>query len=120
MNSLPTKIAAYLHIAASLFVIGIFSLLWYAATGLASLFEGSFVPDLVAMFGKPIAIFAIVFGLMEMAAAIAVLQNQSWGRRALFVVSVAQIWIFPIGTALSIFTFWAMWNAEQVKVTAAT
>jgi len=120
MNSLTTKIAAYLHIAASLFVIGIFSSLWYAAANLASLFEGSFVPGLIAMVGKPIAIFAIVFGLIEMTASIGVLRNQSWGRRALFVVSVAQIWIFPIGTALSIFTFWALWNAEQGKVTVVT
>ena len=117
MNSQPPKIAAYLHIVASLFVIGVFSMLWYAAAGLASLFEGSFVPELIAMIGKPIAIFAICFGAMEMAASIAVLRNQSWGRRALFIVSIAQIWIFPIGTALSIFTFWAMWKAEQIEVT---
>jgi hypothetical protein len=118
MNFQPPKIAAYLHIVASLFVIGIFGLLWYAAAGLASVFEGSFVPGLVAMFGKPIAIFAISFGVLEMTASIAVLRYKSWGRYTLLVVSVAQIWIFPIGTALSIFTFWALWNAEQDKVTA--
>ena len=114
------KIVASLHIVASLFVLGIFSLLWYAAAGLASGFEGSFVPGLVAMFGKPIAVFAISFGLLEMTAAIGLLRHQSWARTTLFVVSVAQLWIFPIGTAISIYTFWALSNAEQRKVTMVT
>lgn len=81
------QIAAWLHIAAGLFVAGTVGALWVCAAMLAPMFEGSFVPGLVAMFGRPIAVVLIGFGVLEVAAAIALLRESGWARVALLMVS---------------------------------
>ena len=102
------KIAAWLHIAAGVFVAGMVGALWVLATMLASTFEGSFVPELVAMFGRPVAAALIGFGVLEVAAAIALLRGREWARVPILMASAVQLLVFPIGTALAIYTVWAL------------
>ena len=109
-------IAAGLHVAAGLFVAGTVGTLWVCAAMLAPMFEGSFVPGLVAMFGRPVAIVLIGFGVLEVAAAIALLRGSSWARMVLLTVSAVLLFVFPVGTALSIYTGWALASSIRPAV----
>jgi len=102
------KIASALHIAAGLFLVGTVGMLWVCAALLAPMFEGSFVPGLVAMFGRPVAVALIGFGALQMAAAVALWRKNAGARGVLLMVSAVLLFVFPIGTALAIYTFWAL------------
>ena len=102
------KIAAWLHVFSSSFVLVCVAVIWIAASGLASVFAGSFIPDLVAMFGIPVAILLLTIATIELVASVALLRGRNWPRIALGAVSCLQLFIFPIGTALSVYTFLAI------------
>jgi len=100
--------AAALHIVAGTCTVGLISGLWVCAALLAPIFEGSFVPGLVAMFGRPVAIALIGFGVLETGTALALLRGRSWARVMLLMVSALQLPVVPIGTALALCTAWAL------------
>lgn len=102
------KVAAWLHIAAAAFVATLVAGLWVCAALLAPSFEGSFLPELVTMFGRPVAVALLVFTAVEAAAAIALLRGQPWAVHLLMGVGLLQLPVFPIGTALSIYTLWSL------------
>jgi hypothetical protein len=118
--SLHRRIAAWLHVAVAAFIVGATGMLWICAAMLAPTFEGSFVPDLVAMFGRPIAVALIAFGTLEAAAAIAVLRGREWGRVALVMISALQLVVFPIGTAVALYTGWALILSDRSRVAIET
>ena len=99
---------AWMHVVAGLFVLGCVTLLWALAAQLAPFFEGTFVPELFVMFGRPVALVLIVVAGLEALAAVALLRGHRWPRWALMGVSLLHLPIFPIGTALSVYTFWAL------------
>lgn len=105
-------ITGWLHLVAGLFVFGIVAVLWYLAAQIASLFAGTFIPELFTMFGIPIALILLTASGLEIAASVALIQPNpaahGWARPALIALSALQLFIFPIGTAVSIYTFWAL------------
>jgi hypothetical protein len=101
-------VVAWMHLAVGLFVLACVAALWAAAAQLAPLFEGSFVPGLFAMFGRPIAAVFIAVAALEALAAVALLRRQAWARAALVGIGALQVVIFPIGTAASFYTFWTL------------
>ena len=105
-------IVGWLHLIAGLFVFGAVAVLWYLAAQLASLFAGTFIPELFAMFGIPIAVILLAASGLEIAASIALIQrnvaSHGWARPVLIGLSALQLFLFPIGTAVSIYTFWAL------------
>lgn len=105
------RTVAGVHIAAGAFVIVIVGLLWICAALLEPTFEGSFVPGLVAMFGRPVAALLIGLGVLEIAAALALLRRKAWARVALLALSVLQLLIFPIGTAIAVLSGWLLMTA---------
>jgi len=101
-------VAGWLHMAiGALFLITVIAL-WLLAAELAPFFEGSFVPELFSMFGKPIAIAVICIAGLEVAAAIALVRRHTWARVVLIVYSLLLLLVFPIGTAAGAFTLWAL------------
>jgi len=95
-----------LHTLAGLVVFGCVATIWIAAVALAPTFEGSFIPGLVAMFGKPIASVLMTLALIEVVAALAALQSERrWPRFVLMAISALLLFVFPIGTAIAIYTF---------------
>ena len=60
------------------------------------------------MFGRPVAVALLAFAALEVAAAVGLLGRRRWARFALYGVGAAQLVIFPIGTALTINTLWAL------------
>ena len=105
-------IVGWLHLIAGLFVFGCVAMIWYAAAQLASWFAGTFIPGLVAAVGIPIAVTLLAASGLEMVAAVALIMRNvkphAWARPVLIGVSALQLLIFPIGTAIAVYTFWAL------------
>ena len=108
-------VAAWLHVVAGVFVAACVSMLWLAAAMLAPYFEGSFVPGLVAMFGRPVAVVLLVFAFVELVAAVALLRGRAWARGVLLGVSVLLVPIFPIGTAVALYSAWTFLVRPQAS-----
>ena len=105
-------IVGCLHLIAGLFVFGCVAVLWYLAAQIASLFVGTFIPELIAMLGIPIAVILLAASGLEIAASVALIRPgvspHAWARPMLIGMSALQLLIFPIGTAIAIYTFWAL------------
>lgn len=102
------RIAAWLHIAAGTFVTALVAIIWICAELLTQVFDGTFIPEAWAMFGRPAAITLLAFTVMELLAGIALLRERLWARWPLLFVSAFQVAIVPIGTLLAMYSVWAL------------
>jgi hypothetical protein len=102
------RIVAALHCVLALAVVAFIAVFWKLAADLAPLVEGSFIPGLVAWIGRPIAIFFLVIAAIQIAAAIALIMQRGWGRGVLVAASFPLILLFPVGTLLAGYTFFAL------------
>ncbi|MEO8506192.1 MAG: hypothetical protein ABI593_01025 [Betaproteobacteria bacterium] len=101
-------VVGWLHVVAGLFAaIGV-AVIWVAAAQLAPLFDGTFIPGLLALFGRSVAIALLVITGVEIIAGIALLRGQSWSRVPLVCIGLVQLVAFPFGTALGLYTFWVL------------
>jgi hypothetical protein len=98
----------WIHLALSLTLMALVGGLWWAAAGLASVVKGTWIPQLIGMFGKPIAIAVILIALIDLVAAIGMLRGQTWARPMLIGISVLELPIFPFGTAVALYTLWTL------------
>ena len=64
------------------------------------------IAQVVAMFGKPIAIALILIALVDLVGAIGMLRGQPWARPILIGISILELPIFPFGTAVGLYTLW--------------
>ena len=103
------RIAAWLHIGAGTFMPAVVALLWVCAARLAPIFDRTFFPELTSAVGRPVALVRLAFVALEVAAAAALLRRRRWAADALLAVGVAQLAIFPIGSALALYTLHALW-----------
>ena len=101
-------VVAWIHLALSMTLGGAIIFIWYAAAQLASLFSWSFIPGLIAMFGKPFAVALLVIVLIDAVGAVGLLRRQAWARPVLIGISVIELPIFPLGTAVGAYTLWTM------------
>ena len=69
------------------------------------------------MFGRPVAVALLAFATLEVAAAVALLRRRRWARYGLYGVTAAQLVIFPIGTALALYTSWALMATDLSDTT---
>ena len=102
------RIAAWLHIGAGAFTAAVVALLWVCIALLAPVFDGTFIPELVSAVGRPVALVLLAFAALEVAAATALLKHRRWAPYALCAVGVVQLMTFPIGTALALYTLYAL------------
>lgn len=107
-------IAACLHAALSAMVLSCVTFLWFAAAELAPVFEGSFIPDLFVMFGRPLAVALLAVAALQMVAAIAVVRGRKWGRIVLACFSIALLAMFPVGTAIGAYALWALLRQQDM------
>ena len=102
-------VVAILHLLGGLFVACCTAVVWIGAALLAPTFDGTLVPDLVAWVGRPIAITLLSIAAVDIVAAIALLRGPSSARRDdADDRRRAAVFVFPFGTALAIYTWWAL------------
>ncbi|RZI71768.1 MAG: hypothetical protein EOP80_14600 [Variovorax sp.] len=108
-------VAAWLHVAIALLVAGCVAFLWFAAAELAPLMQGSFIPGLIAWVGRPVALTLFAVTALQLGAAVALLRQPGRGGTVLIVLSLLLLVIFPIGTAVGIYSLWALLVARAER-----
>ena len=110
-------IAGWLHVIAGAFVFGCVAMIWYAAAQLAFWFSATFIPGLLATVGIPIAVTLLAASGLEIVAAVGLVmrnvKQHAWARPVLIGASALQLLIFPIGTAIAVYTFWALLTQKR-------
>lgn len=112
-------ITGWLHLIAGAFVFGCVAMIWYAAAQLASWFAATFIPGLIATVGIPIAVTLLAASGLEMVAGVVLVMRNvkqyGWARPVLIGSSALQLLMFPIGTAIAVYTFWALLTLKPVS-----
>jgi Ni,Fe-hydrogenase I cytochrome b subunit len=73
--------------------------------------EGSMVLNIVA---NVVAVFFIIISLPGIFAGLGLYKRQEWARILTLILSVFEIFNFPFGTAIGIYSIWALIQPETV------
>lgn len=84
--------------------------MWYAVASIGSTVRTGWVGQVVAMFGKPIALALMFIALVDLVGAVGYLRGYSWSRWVLIGISVLELPIFPVGTAVAVYTLWTFFR----------
>lgn len=108
-----------MHLIAGLFVFGCVAMICYAAAQLASWFDATLILGLLATVGIPIAVTMLVASGLVIVAAVALVKLDAnprvWPRPVLIGASALQLLIFPSGSAIAVYTFWALLSQRPVS-----
>ena len=63
-----------------------------------------------------IAFIGLVFGLPDIIVGWGLLKRKSWSRILAIIFGILNLFGFPIGTALGIYTLWVMFKPESEKI----
>lgn len=66
--------------------------------------------------GILIAVVLLILSIPGILAGIGLLKFQQWGRILAIIVAVLHVLSFPFGTALAIYTFWVLLNAQTTPL----
>lgn len=109
------NIVAALQIGYSIFgiIIGllVFTILYFVGD-IANDNEAQFVLAIVA---KIIVIFVAVISLPGIIAGIGLFKRKEWARILTLIVSVLNLFSFPIGTAVGVYSIWALVQPETME-----
>jgi hypothetical protein len=93
--------------------VGLIAFIFFAGIGIASGDpEAMPILGVVGMVGF---IFMLGFGLPGILGGIGLLNRKEWARILVIAASCIGLFAFPIGTALSVYSFWVLLNAETIK-----
>ena len=110
------NLVAWLNIAYdALGVIGaifIFTLL----TGIGVATGDEEAITVLAIVGISLGFFLLTVSLPGIIGGIGVLKRQNWARILLLIIGFLNLIVIPIGTALGIYTIWALLNDESIKL----
>lgn len=110
------QILAILHIALGLILllVGIGVFLVLAGAGAVSGDADAFL--ITGFVGSMIALILLVLALPEIIAGFGLLRRRNWARILSLVLGAVQLFNFPFGTALGIYTFWVLLNEEATPL----
>jgi hypothetical protein len=109
------KLVAILNITLGsiLAFVGVMAFVFFAGIGIAS-GDAKAIP-ILGLVGSVGFVFMLGFGLPGILGGIGLLKRQEWSRILVIAASCIGLFAVPIGTALSIYTFWVLFNAETIK-----
>ena len=111
-RSLLILVAILLLALSAWFVHIVESILWH--------YDGSDIPsdilELVPMILVVVAALLFLFSVIGIVGAIGVLQKKEWGRIVTLVISFLNLLHIPFGTALGVYSIWALMKDETVRM----
>jgi hypothetical protein len=109
------KLVAIFNIALGsiLAFVGLVAFMFFAGIGIAS-GDLSAIP-ILGLIGTVGFFFMLGFGLPGILGGIGLLKRKEWARILVIAVSCIGVFAFPIGTAISVYTFWVLFNEETIK-----
>ena len=78
--------------------------------------NGAVAAPLIATIGLVIAIFFLALGLPSIIGGWGLMHYKPWSRVLMIVVSILQLFHFPLGTALGVYGLWVLLNDEGRRV----
>ncbi len=110
------KLIAICNIAlGSIFAfVGLVAFAFFAGIGVAS-GDPTAIP-ILSVIGIVGFLFMLGIGLPGILGGIGLLRHQEWARILVIALSCIDLFVFPVGTALSIYTFWVLFSDETVKM----
>lgn len=109
------NVVAALHIGYSIFGIIVGTLLFvilYFAGNLADDNEARFILNIV---GNVIMVLFAIISLPGIIAGIGLFKRKEWARILTLIISVIDLFSFPIGTAVGIYSVWALIQPEVIQ-----
>ncbi len=113
-------IVAALHIGLSILgiLLGAFVLLLLAGIGVIS--EDEEALTVLAIVGGAVSLFLFVLSAPGLIGGIGLLKRKEWARILILIVSGLELLNIPIGTAVGVYSIWALVQTETVKLFART
>ena len=118
MQKHVTLVAAF-HIGYG--VLGILGavIIWALVVRISSIAQNEQVPRIVSVVTN-VAAFALVFiAIPGMIGGFGLLKRQSWARILVLIISVLYLIRIPVGTALGVYSIWALLNEETRELFAS-
>jgi len=110
------KLVAILNITlgAILAFVGLMAFIFFAGIGFAS-GDPKAIP-ILGLVGTVGFVFMAGFGLPGILGGIGLMQRREWARILVIAASCIGVFAFPIGTALSIYSLWVLFNDETIRL----
>jgi hypothetical protein len=107
---------AVLHIGLSILgiLLGAFVFLLLAGVGLVS--ENEEALPVLGIIGTAVGLFLFVLSAPGLIGGIGLLKRKEWARILVLVVSGLELLNIPIGTAVGIYSIWALVQADTIKL----
>ena len=94
--------------------VGLMAFVFFAGIGVVS-GDPKAIP-ILGLVGTIGFVFMLGFGLPGILGGIGLLKRQEWARILVIAASCIGLFAVPIGTALSVYTFWVLFNDDTVKL----
>ena len=117
------KIVAWLHIVLSalgLLAVAFVMLVFVGIGLLLAATEGSEAMGILAVLGTLVGTFLFLVSLPGLIGGIGLLKRQNWARILVLILSVLQLFNVPFGTAVGIYSLWALTRAETIALFGET
>jgi hypothetical protein len=113
-------IVAALHIGLSILgiLLGAFVLVLLAGIGVIS--EDEEALTVLAIVGGAVSLFLFVLSAPGLIGGIGLLKRKEWARILVLIVSGLELLNIPIGTAVGVYSIWALVQTETVKLFSRT
>ena len=111
------KIVAWLHIilsALGLLVTALVILVFVGIGLLLAATDGTSAMGIWAAIGTFIGVFLFLVSVPGLIGGIGLLQRQNWARILVLILSVLQLFNFPFGTAIGVYSLWALTREETM------
>ena len=94
--------------------VGVVAFMFFAGIGVAS-GDPAAIP-ILGVVGTIALVFMAGFGLPGIIGGIGLLNRREWARIVVIAASCIGLFAFPVGTALSVYSFWVLFNNETIRL----
>lgn len=108
------NVVAALQIGLSIFTLLIVALAYTVFNVIGSFIDEPEGKMVLAIIGNVIAVFLVFVSIPGLIAGIGLYRRKEWARILTIVISVIDLFNFPLGTAIGIYSIWAMVQPETV------
>jgi hypothetical protein len=106
------KVIAWLHIIYGLFILCI-AVLVFGGMVVGSMFSGSMMGMIGGgILGSFLGLFLGARGAIGVVAGWGLLTLRPWARILMIVLAILNLFAFPFGTALSVYTLWVLFSSD--------
>ena len=114
------KIVAYIRIGlGSLFLVA--AVVLFALLAIPGIVSGSRDDiAILAAYGLALALLPLVSAAWDLVGGIGLLKRKRWARILVLIGCVPELFAFPVGTAIGIYTIWVLMQKETVQLLTET